>query len=904
MTEPEQDPVEVILEGAMAELEGDPDLVLERLCRSHPEHEVALRRRVGRLRQMGLLATAAEDGRISLGSLRRHLAAGDRIGHYELIRRLGQGGMGEVWLAQQREPLQRVVALKLVRAGMLGESAVSRFKAEKLLLARMQHDGIAKVFDAGTTDDGEPYFAMEYVDGCPIDIYCDRNRLSIDRRLQLFGRVCDAVQHAHQNAVLHRDLKPDNILVAEQDGRAVPKVIDFGLAKQVDDEAARSMQTIPNGLLGTLHYMSPEQAGRGGAQLDTRSDIYALGVILYELLVGVHPLGFGGTEDSIASKLRTICEQMPRSLAAGARSHCGDVANRVAETRGCASVRGLVRSVTTRDLELIVRTCLCKERDRRYASVAALAEDLRRYTESEPLIVRAPGLAYVFSRFVRRNIAVTVAVVAILSVMLVALGLVLMANQRAARSDRRARELKTLRDQVGFADRIESLLYVGPGQTHDLVAIDTWGAEVDRMRGLVTSRIGELERDDALSELDRVVFDGLNEVAETLESRFDGPGGLLERAGRALDWSRDVRCETIEKVASRWRTAVAAVGDVEVMPAYRGLVLQPQLGLIPVGPVPNRPTLYEFRVWTPSGEGPRYGADGELLNPERSDPLVVLIPGGEAVVGSHTARAHRGTPYYCEDALAGEGPPVECVLHPFFIGKHELFQSQWAQWSDERPSLYVADPGENPGKRSAWRLRDTEIGRELPVHRVSYNQARQVLRCYGLDFPTEAQWEYAVRAGTTTPWWTGDDPGDLWDVANLADRCARHFRIGAPAYEDYDDRMAHIASVRVRVLRPNPWGLYDTLGNLWEYCRDDYVSRLSKAELSPGTGEVVTDRSTGQCAMRGGSYLSTAIHARCAYRKKTGRASAFEFYGVRVARDLEPGSWSYPGVKLRGVDPR
>ena len=254
------------------------------------------------------------------------------IGPYRLIQMLGVGGMGEVWRAEQTEPLHRIVALKLIKAGMDTKAVVARFDSERQALALMEHPNIAKVFDAGATPAGRPYFVMEYVHGLAITDYCDKHRLTIKERLALFMQVCEGVQHAHQKAIIHRDLKPSNVLVEEVDNKSVPKIIDFGLAKAAGQRLTEmTMFTEAGAMLGTPDYMSPEQADCNERNIDTRTDVYSLGVILYELLVGALPFGSQELREAgIEAMLRKICEQEPlrpstklRSLGESAKDSAG-----------------------------------------------------------------------------------------------------------------------------------------------------------------------------------------------------------------------------------------------------------------------------------------------------------------------------------------------------------------------------------------------------------------------------------------------------------------------------------------------------------------------------------------------------------------------------------------------------
>ena len=336
-----------------------------------------------------------------LESLDAENVAREVIGPYTLKAPIGEGGMGAVFLAEQHEPVAREVALKVIRPGMGTESLLSRFHAERQALARMDHPGIARIFDAGTTDDGRPYFAMEHVPGEPITSYCDALALTIPARIRLFQDVCAAVQHAHQKGVIHRDLKPSNILVREQDGKAVPKVIDFGIAKAAEAPGTDDdMLTLEGDVLGTPEYMSPEQADPAIDDVDTRADIYSLGVVLYELMTGVLPLDLEALRpQGYVAVLRAVIESNVPKPSTRA-STAADTANRarmrrVSPTALAERLRG--------DLDWIVLKAVQRDREARYASPSELSADLDRYLNDEPVTARPPDRMDRLRKFARRN---------------------------------------------------------------------------------------------------------------------------------------------------------------------------------------------------------------------------------------------------------------------------------------------------------------------------------------------------------------------------------------------------------------------------------------------------------------------------------------------------------------------
>jgi tetratricopeptide (TPR) repeat protein len=332
---------------------------------------------------------------------------------FQLIRKLGEGGMGQVWLAEQISPVRRQVALKLIKAGMYDEAVGQRFQSERQSLAIMDHPAIAKVFDAGATERGQPYFVMEYVPGKPITDYCDQKKLTIHRRLELFIAACEGVQHAHQKAIIHRDLKPANILVVEVDGKPVPRIIDFGLATATTPRVeGESRFTRMGCLVGTPGYMSPEQADPAGKDIDTGTDVYSLGVVLYVLLTGTLPLDTSLRNQPLDEVLRKLREEDPLRPSARVSSGCSAV---TAAGRGTepAQLVSLLRG----DLDWITMKALEKDRARRYGSAGELVADIRRYLKHEPVAARPASAGYRVRKYLRRNrIAVTAAAALLLIV--------------------------------------------------------------------------------------------------------------------------------------------------------------------------------------------------------------------------------------------------------------------------------------------------------------------------------------------------------------------------------------------------------------------------------------------------------------------------------------------------------
>jgi serine/threonine protein kinase len=374
---------------------------------------------------------------------------GSVIGRYKLLERIGEGGFAVVYMAEQTEPLRRQVALKIIKLGMDTRQVIARFEAERQALAMMDHPGIAKVYDAGATETGRPYFVMQLIRGVPITEYCDENRLTTEARLRLFLDVCHAVQHAHQKGIIHRDIKPTNVLVALHDGRPVPKVIDFGIAKATHQRLTeKTLYTNYRQIIGTPQYMSPEQAEFSDLDIDTRSDIYSLGVLLYELLTSTTPFL---TDDLHRMGYDDICHTIRHSeppTPSRRLSTLGDAAAAAAQNRQIdpADLRKLLRG----DLDWIVMKALEKDRTRRYETADALGRDVERYLTQEPVQARPPSTAYQLEKFIRKYrgpIATATAILAllILALVLAVVGLVRINDERRVASAERDRAEENLR---------------------------------------------------------------------------------------------------------------------------------------------------------------------------------------------------------------------------------------------------------------------------------------------------------------------------------------------------------------------------------------------------------------------------------------------------------------------------
>ncbi|NOT30839.1 MAG: SUMF1/EgtB/PvdO family nonheme iron enzyme, partial [Planctomycetes bacterium] len=877
---------------------------------------------------------------------------------FRLVALLGQGGMGQVWEAEQ-VALERRVAVKFVRPERVTAHQLELFAREARAGGRLSHPGIVSVYGHGTSDD-LAWIAMELVGGAWTlkDFLDEATRAGAlpagyDRHVARFvAEIAEALQAAHAANVIHRDVKPQNVLITSDDH---PKVTDFGLAR-LTDEAALS---VTGDFAGTYLYMSPEQAMAKRMGLDHRTDVFSLGVVLYELLALRRPFE-GDTSQQVAEQIVTKDPPDPRTL----------------------------RSKIPRDLAVIALHALEKERDKRYATMQSFAADLRRYLANEPIHATPPTRVDRTLKWVKRNpgkssaaaiVAVTFTVIALLLVSNVRTNRALaqktieaeasaaearnqaqVAKQNEQRADREAdaatkkagevlrlSALQDLEDLLSDADRLwpahpenisayESWLEEARKRVADLPQHRSKRAEL-RSNALAQSaeerRVereshpdyarwveleGELTKasdsavaatsDESIRAADEKLV-ALEEERNRLDARLDERrdwtfpeserearwwnnqltkliGGLeeLERGLLAEDgtsaehgWSVPKRLSFARSMASGFGAGGAherAWSSVlpEIRTAYPGLELTPQLGLLPIGRDPDS-GLWEF-AHLQTGEPAERGADGKLVLQESTGLVFVLLPGGTFTMGAQSSDPS-GSNYHLQ-AERNEGPVHAVTLTPFFLSKYELTQGQWQRFVGVNPSQYGPHNDE-----TSWNRSGRKMDLLHPVEQESWATCMEVATRLGLDLPTESQWEYGARGGTTSAWWTGSAKESLVGAGNVADTFAK--KNGGPpswVYEEWLDD-GNTVHARVGSYTANAFGLHDVVGNVWEWCRDVYGGYENPVRAGDGEREV---EGSSYRVFRGGGFDIAAWRARSAVRGNRTPEDAADDLGLRLAR--------------------
>lgn len=742
-----------------------------------------------------------------------------RLSNYVMGRELGRGGQGVVYLARERR-LDRPVAIKVLHPAVGGDThALVRMRREAEIASRLDHPGICVVHDHGR-DGGSAWIAMRYVEGESLAQRLRREPGPVQDRAQqknmllLVERVARALEAAHQAGIVHRDVKPGNIMI---DRGGNPVLLDFGLAR--DEGEPGVTLTATSAVLGTPAYISPEQLRRERLPLDGRADVYGLGVTLFRLLCGRVPFE-GATFAAVARQITHEAPPRPRRC----------------------------NPRLSRDLERVILTALHKERVDRYASAEALAEDLRRVREGQPVAARPLGVFRRLVRFGWRNPALFATASLLLMAVLGGLILtvmLLLSEQQLVRRLRQTSDIRLVRSLLREED--EHLWPVAPAV---VATCDDWlgrtasvlGRRDQHREALRELRTRGQRREGAWSyeeEADAWIDDQLSE----LEVRYAALEARVRWVRERRDAAEGLARRSLEEAAEAWRTCARAVIESDL---YAVDAFEPQLGLVPLGPDPET-GLQEF--WhVLSGERPRRSQDGEWQMTKETGIVLVLLPGGEVELGLEPLpKAEKAARFArMRFPFENEYGVFSVALEPFFLSKYEMTQAQWMHLNEgENPSYY------RKGRTYDSRSPDRPMTLVHPVENMLWNDARAALHRHGLDLPTEVQWEYAARAGTETYWFTGNHPRSLEGYANVAGfetrpAARRGFRA---AFDDGETGVAPVGA-----FLPNPFGLHDMLGNVWEWCRDAYVEKLTSVNPRPGDGlrEVPGPRPS-RC-IRGGSF--------------------------------------------------
>lgn len=866
---------------------------IEELCAGHPEHVDALRRlhadwvferlergdadaAVGRERSGG-------DPAASSAFLARLRGKPPTWARYVVRDELGRGGMGIVLRVFDTE-LLRPLAMKVVRPDLGGSTPAasdaraqqleSRFLDEVQVTSQLDHPGIVPVHDLGLDAEGRLFFTMKLVRGESLRAVFERHRLGDPEwsRTRLAGvllRVCEAMTYAHDKGVLHRDLKPANVMVGRY---GETYVMDWGLARVAgeaaearegervrtlrrgaDGSGSSALMTLEGQALGTPCYMAPEQAEGRLGDLGPASDVYAVGAMLYELLAGHEPYGEFGAPRSAADVLARVCAEPPPPL-----DECATGA--------------------PPELVAIAERAMARRPEQRYPSMQALAGDLRAYLENRVVQAYRSGPLAELRQWVRRNRAVAVlAAAAILLLSGLTAAFVVRVNaekERALAERQRVLRLSDMKELFDLQREIDGLWPAGPTR---VPAMEAWLERADQLLDRQSQHEAVLRELRALPRRDEEVQWWCDTLAEFVADLKEFASDDVFEASRAAiaarhDFARSVHRRTIEECRGEWEAVCADIADPARSPRYGGLRLAPQLGLVPLGKDVDS-GLHEFWHVQTGARPARDPATGRFVVGPATGLVFVLLPGASAWIGAQSSDPQG--PNFDPRAESAEMPPSRVELEPFFISKYELTQAQALRQLGETACAYAAGA----------RIGDQAITYANPLESVTWYEATQWLERLELLLPTEAQWEYACRAGTATPWWTGELRESLAGAVNIADQAARRAGVRWPAIDDWpelDD--GHTVHAPVDLFRPNGFGLFQMTGNVAEWCRDPALDRASKRRAGDGLIEGLADAAAS--CVRGGAFLDDARCARSALRSAVGRDTAVGNVGLRPIRAL------------------
>lgn len=773
----------------------------------------------------------------------------ERLGEFRVLRRIGEGGMGIAYLATQ-ESLNRQVVLKVIRPERIDSAeARVRFQHEVEAVSDLNHPNIVTVYSSGE-EQGIQYFAMEWVPGKGLDevlreATSREERIPIPRILNWIKAIGEALDCAHRNGIIHRDVKPSNIRITPE---GKPMLLDFSVARH----AKRSTLTLTGDFRGTPQYASPQQVEGSPHVIDARTDVYSLGVTLYEAVTGFLPFQ-GENRSQVFHQILKKEPVPPRRVSPG----------------------------ISRDLETIILTAMEKEPERRYPTMGDFAGDIARLLSGDPITAQPAGIASHAFRYIRRNRAVSaVAGLAFLVVAVLAVSVPLYFAQKA--STRIATDSALIPRLMAEAQGLH------PAHPDRVSRMEGWLTDASALAIRFKRHCQALEdlraqalpgggkngkgwtfKDSALQGR----HDALAELVDELTSFLDEKTGTVRQIERLLEFSQSLHRESIEKYKDRWDRAIASISDREECPQYRGLALEPVLGLVPLGQDPGS-GLWEF-AHLQTGSMTERESHGELLLNENSGIVFVLIPGGRFDMGAVRPGPDKplGAPNVDPQAEPLERPVHSVTLNPFFMSKYELTQGQWLCVTRRNPSHYDVDT----------RFGDKQHSLLHPVENVTWQESKLFLARLGLRLPSEAEWEYAVRAGTTTVWWTGNDKESLEGAASLMDLF----------YDQNQDKYKRLVEAwlndgyvvhgPVNAFRPNPFGLHGMCGNVCEWCEDTWHPNYEDA---PTDGSAWIDPSEMDRVCRDCCWDMFASNCRSAWRYRKKKDHYNPGLGVRPVMSL------------------